>query len=185
MQLTIETTREDHRIAWLTALAITIHIAESALPSPIPGIKPGLANVVTIIVLMLFGWSTAAWVGLLRVLIGSLLIGSFLSPTFLLSLGGAMASLAVLGAATRLPGRGAGPVGYSVLAAVAHMAAQFWIAYALFIPHDALFRLLPVFMTTAVITGLLGGVLARAVLARLEVPDHGRHPAITAADPAR
>ena len=48
MNLSVPTTRQDHRIAWLTALAITIHIAESALPSPLPGIKPGLANVVTI-----------------------------------------------------------------------------------------------------------------------------------------
>lgn len=183
MQLTIRTTREDHRIAWLAALAITIHIAESVLPSPIPGIKPGLANVVTIIVLILFGWSSAAWVALLRVLIGSLLIGSFLSPTFILSLGGAIASVAAIGVATRIPG--VGPVGYSVLAAMAHMAAQFWIAYTLFVPHDGLFRLLPVFMTTAVVTGLLGGFIARAVLDRLDEPDHGRYSALTTADQAR
>ncbi len=42
----IRTTAEDHRIAWLTALAITIHIMESALPAPVPGLKPGLANVI-------------------------------------------------------------------------------------------------------------------------------------------
>ena len=89
MSITVPTTRQDHRIAWLTALAITIHIAESALPSPLPGIKPGLANVVTIVALVQYGWGTAAWVALLRVLIGSLLIGTFLSPTFLLSLAGA------------------------------------------------------------------------------------------------
>ena len=57
----IQTTAEDHRIAWLTALAITIHIMESALPAPVPGLKPGLANVITIIVLLQFGWSSAAW----------------------------------------------------------------------------------------------------------------------------
>ena len=48
----IETTPEDHRIAWLAALAITIHVIESVLPSPLPGLKPGLANVVTIAVLL-------------------------------------------------------------------------------------------------------------------------------------
>lgn len=182
MPLTIQTTREDHRIAWLAALAITIHIAESALPSPIPGIKPGLANIVTIIVLMQFGWSAAAWVGMLRVVVGSLLIGTFLSPTFMLSLGGAVASLAVLGLASRLPGRGVGPVGYCVLAAMAHMTAQFWIAYWLFIPHDALFNLLPVLMTAAVITGIVTGVIAGAVLQRLSDTDYGRRPAAATAD---
>ena len=36
----IETEPSDYRIAWWAALAITIHIVESALPTPIPGIKP-------------------------------------------------------------------------------------------------------------------------------------------------
>ena len=109
MSITVPTTRQDHRIAWLTALAITIHIAESALPSPLPGIKPGLANVVTIVALVQYGWGTAAWVALLRVLIGSLLIGTFLSPTFLLSLAGAVASITALRLASWVPGRGFGP----------------------------------------------------------------------------
>ena len=55
--LCFNTTREDHRIAWLAALAITLHIVESALPSPIPGVKPGLANIITIIALIQFGCS--------------------------------------------------------------------------------------------------------------------------------
>ena len=163
----VATNRQDHRIAWLTALAITIHIAESALPSPLPGIKPGLANVVTIVTLLEYGWATAAWVALLRVLIGSLLIGTFLSPTFALSLAGAIASLAVLRVAGWLPGRGFGAVGYCLLAALAHMAAQFFTAYALFIPHQGLFHLLPVLMTAAVAFGLVSGAVTQLALQHL------------------
>lgn len=160
----LQTTREDHLVAWLTALAITIHLAESALPSPVPGVKPGLANIVTIAVLVQFGWRIAAWVSLLRVLVGSLLLGTFLSPTFFLSFGGAVASVAVLGLASLVPGQFFGPLGYSVLSAMAHMAAQFWIAYTFFIPHAALLRLLPVLMTAAVIFGVIGGTIAVAML---------------------
>lgn len=167
MSLTVQTTRQDHRIAWLTALAITIHIAESVLPSPVPGIKPGLANVVTIVALIQYGWTTAAWVALLRVVIGSLLIGTFLSPTFLLSLAGALASITVLRLAVWLPGRGFGPVGFSLLAAVAHMAAQFFTAYWVFIPHAGLFHLLPVLMTAAVIFGVTSGIVTQLALQRL------------------
>lgn len=170
MTLTVPTTRQDHRIAWLTALAITIHIAESALPSPLPGIKPGLANVVTIVALIQYGWATAAWVALLRVLIGSLLIGTFLSPTFLLSLAGALASIIVLRIATWMPGRGFGPVGYSLLAALAHMAAQFFTAYWLFIPHAGLFHLLPILMTAALIFGVVSGMITQLALQRLRSP---------------
>jgi len=171
MTHTLQTTREDHLVAWFTALAITIHIAESALPSPLPGVKPGLANVVTLIVLCRFGWRLAVWVALLRVLIGSVLLGTFLSPTFFLSLTGAVASAAALGlgwsVSRNLPGLSLGPLGYGLLAALAHMTGQFWAAYALFIPHPALLHLYPPLMTLAALLGLLGGVLTRGVLARL------------------
>jgi heptaprenyl diphosphate synthase len=164
---TVHTTREDHLIAWFTALAITVHIIEGLLPSPLPGVKPGLANIVTLTVMLLYGWRMAVWVAMLRVLVGSLIIGTFLSPTFILSLCGALASVLALGAAQFLPGRGFGPVGYSLLAAMAHMAAQFWVAYTLFIPHHALFHLLPAFMTAAVIFGVVNGIIVHHVLKQL------------------
>jgi len=162
MQIT--TTREDITIAWLTALAITIHVVEGGFPALLPGLKPGLANVVTIAVLIRFGWSSAAWVSLLRVLMGSLILGTFLSPTFILSLTGALCSIAILALASQLPGAGFGPIGYSVLASLAHMGGQFMAAYYLFIPHPGLFHLLPVLMTAALIFGLLGGIIARMML---------------------
>ncbi len=160
----LRTNKEDYLIAWLTALAISVHIIEAAFPSPLPGVKPGLANVVTVAALILFGWGTAAWVGFLRVLVGSLLVGTFLSPTFALSLAGATASIAVLGIAKALPGVVFGPVGYCVLAAMAHMAAQFGAAYVLFIPHQGLFSLLPVLMTAALVFGLVSGFITKSAI---------------------
>ena len=157
-------TREDHRIAWLTALAVAIHLVEATLPSPLPGIKPGLANVITIVVLIRFGWSTAAWVSLLRVLVSGLLLGTFLSPTFALSLGGALCSVVVMWFATRVTPPVFSAVGYSVLAALAHMLGQFALAYALFIPHPGLLHLLPVLLTLALLFGVLSGILAQTML---------------------
>lgn len=159
---------EDQRIAALAALAIAIHVVEASLPSPVPGIKPGLANVITLVVLLLYGWRAAAWVALLRVVAGSLLLGTFLTPTFLLSLAGATASLAILGLALglhrHLPGQGLGPVSFSLLAAMAHMAGQVLIARWLLIPHDGLFQLLPILMTAAVIFGTVTGLIVQAML---------------------
>ena len=163
----LSTTRDDHRIAWFTALAITIHIAESALPTPLPGIKPGLANVVTIAVLVKFGWKMAAWVNLLRVVAGSLLIGTFLSPTFIMSLSGALASTLTLIILAQLPGRGCSPLGYSVAAAMVHMLVQFLVAYQLFIHHAGIFNLLPILMTAAFIFGMMSGIIATMMLAQL------------------
>ena len=160
----IQTCHQDRLIAGFAALAISIHLLESALPSPIPGIKPGLANLVTLYVLIQHGWRLAVNVSLLRVLAGSLLLGSFLSPTFILSLAGAVASLGVLALAWHTPGKPFGPVGLSILAALAHMAAQIVTAYFLFIPHTALFTLLPVLLTAALISGTLGGILVNRII---------------------
>lgn len=165
--IVMRTTREDHLIAALATLAIAIHVAESTLPMPLPGAKPGLANVVIIAALLLFGWRTAAWVSLLKVLAGSIVAGTFLSPTFVLSLSGAIAAMAATGLVWALRPALLGPMGYSVLAAMAHMAAQFHVAWLLFIPHPALFNLLPILMTLALIFGLTSGMIVQIVLARM------------------
>ena len=157
--------RDDMRIAWLAALAIAVHMIEAAVPSPLPGAKPGLANVITVAVLCLYGWRSAVWVAALRVFVGSLLIGTFLTPTFLLSVSGAVASLLVLGLATRLPGQGLSPLGLCLLAALAHMFGQFFVAYLFFIPHTGLFALLPVLMTLASVFGIISGLLTMKLLA--------------------
>ncbi|MFP4160650.1 MAG: Gx transporter family protein [Ectothiorhodospira sp.] len=165
--LTLTTTRDDHRIAWLSALAIAVHILETALPSPLPGVKPGLANVITVLVLVSLGWRAALWVTALRVLAGSLVIGTFLSPTFWLSAAGAACSLLALGAAHRLAGRALSPLGLSVLAALAHMQGQFLLAWLVLIPHPALLTLLPVLLSFALIFGLLSGTMASMMHQRL------------------
>jgi len=168
----MQTRRDDVIVAGLAALAITIHVAESALPSPLPGVKPGLANVVTLVALVLFGWATAAWVAFLRVLVGSLFIGTFLSPAFMLSFTGALCSILVLGAVGRwAKGSGLlapGPVGLGVLASMAHMFGQFYAAYWLFIPHKALFHLLPVLMTAALLFGIISGLIAASMINYLQ-----------------
>lgn len=174
MPLTLIPTREDHRIAWLAALAITIHVLEGALPSPLPGIKPGLANVVTLAALIHFGWRACAWVTGLRVLGGSLLLGTFMSPTFVLSLSGAVASVLALGLAWQLnrhlPGDGLGPLGLSVIAALAHMGGQFFVAWRVFVPHPGLLHLLPILMTAALLFGIAAGLVVQAALARIVLP---------------
>ena len=167
LKLTLPTTQQDHRIAWLTALAITIHLVESVIPSPLPGLKPGLANVITITVLCLYGWSSAAWVSMLRVLVGSLLLGTFLSPTFLLSLAGALGSVLILWPASRLPGRGLSSIGYSVLASLAHISCQFVAAYLLFIPHPGLWKLFPVLPSFALLLGIFNGIISQTLLKRI------------------
>lgn len=163
--------REDRLVAGYAALAIAVHVVEAAIPLPLPGVKPGLANAVTLVVLLRHGWRIAAWVAALRVLAGSLLTGTFMAPAFWLSAAGAGASLAALALALVLP-RPLRPaaVGLSVAAALAHMAAQFAVAAAWFIPHAGLARLLPPLLALALLFGIGTGLVAARLLAELSRP---------------
>lgn len=156
---------DDRRVAHYAAAAIALSVAEAALPSPLPGIKPGLANIIVLVVLARHGWREAAWVSLLRVVAGSLAIGQFLAPGFFLALAGALCSLAVLALAVHLPGRWFGPISASVLAAFAHVGGQILLARAWLVPHDGVFYLLPLFATAALVFGVLNGLVAARILA--------------------
>jgi heptaprenyl diphosphate synthase len=136
----------------------------------LPGVKPGLANIVTLIVLARYGWRAAVWVSLLRVLAGSLLFGNFLAPGFFLSLSGAVCSLAVLALSMHLPARWFGPVTHSILAAFAHIAGQMTVVYLWLIPHSGIAYLIPIFATASLVFGTVNGLIASGFMNEPQLP---------------
>lgn len=138
---------------------------EAVIPSPLPGVKPGIANIVTLYVLYQYGFTTAAWVSILRVFASSLLLGQFLSPTFALSLSGALLSLGALWLAMHLPKRWFGPVSLSICAAFAHIAGQLLMVRLWLIPHAGLAYLVPVFVLAALFFGVINGLITAKLLA--------------------
>ncbi|HUW51406.1 MAG TPA: Gx transporter family protein [Sulfuricella sp.] len=176
MQITIQTTAEDHRIARLAAFAIGLSLLEAAIPSPLPGIKPGLANIVTLLVLERFGLRAAIWVSLLRVTAGSLILGTFLSPSFVLSFSGAALSLVTLALARHLPKKWFGAVSLSIFAAFAHIAAQMTVVYLWLIPHAGILYLAPAFAVAALLFGTVNGLVTAGLLAENQGTVSARAP---------
>jgi heptaprenyl diphosphate synthase len=165
--LTLAIEPEDRRVAALATAAIGLSLIDAAIPSPLPGVKPGLANIVTLVVLVRHGWATAAWVTALRVIVGSLLVGQLFAPGFFLSATGAVASLLTLGALHRFagwPSRWFGPVSLSILAAVAHLAGQLVVARLWLIPHDGLYLLVPILAIPSLLFGTTNGLIAAHLL---------------------
>jgi heptaprenyl diphosphate synthase len=161
----------------MAALAIALSMAEAVFPSPIPGVKPGLANIVVLLVLYQDGVRAAIWVSALRVIAGSLFFGSFLTPAFFLSLSGATCSLVMLMLTSRLPRNLFGPVTHSLLSSVAHIAGQLLIVYLWLIPHKGVLFLVPILAIAAVVFGLVNGVIAARILNSSEtVPLPGPAP---------
>ena len=82
-KLTEKKTRKLVLLAVLVSIATALHAVELLFPNPfpVPGAKLGLANIITLITLEVFGWKEGLVVVVLRVFIGSLL-GNFLGLGF-------------------------------------------------------------------------------------------------------
>ncbi len=161
-----ETTVAQERIllAILVVLGVLLHRVEALLPLPTPWIKLGLANIMTMIALVFLGAGAAFTVTLLRIFLGSLLGGTFLGPTFFLSLAGGLAAWAVMALIYRRKNTvGVSLVGVSVLSAYAHTGAIFICVYFLFIHQEIFLKLLPFFFMVALVTGVLTGIVANRV----------------------
>ncbi|HHY92926.1 MAG TPA: Gx transporter family protein [Firmicutes bacterium] len=158
-------TRRLLHLSLLVAGGTALHVFEGLLPalSALPGAKLGLANLVTLLALALYGPGATGWVVSLRVLLGSLLSGTLLTTTFFLSLAGAVGSTLVMILAFRF-GRGTlSLLGISVLGAVAHNLSQLLMA-AFLIQHLGIFFYLPYLLLFALPTGCFIGITATYVL---------------------
>lgn len=154
-------------IALLVGLGVVLHRLEALLPLPTPWVKLGLANIMALIALVFLGFRAALEVTLLRVLLGSVLGGTFLSPTFFLSLAGGLASVCIMGLLYRQKPNAFSLVGISVAAAYAHTTAIFVCVFFLFIHQSVFFNLLPVFLTFSLVSGVLTGLLANNITRHL------------------
>ena len=147
----------------LTAAAIVIAVLESFIPSVgIPGVKLGLANIVILLILYELGIWEAAVVNLLRVLVVSLIRGTFLSMGFLMSLTGAVLSLGIM-ILFYLLVKKFSIIGVSVIGSLFHVTGQVLIAM-LFLGSAYIFLYLPVIAISAIITGVFVGITAKLII---------------------
>ncbi len=152
------------KIALLVSCASVLQAAEFLIPSPIPGVKLGLANIITLIVLADMGFIPALEVAILRTVVSSLFLGTFLSPAFVMSLSGALTSTLLMG----LTFKYLGFISTSVFGSVAHVLTQLLVVYFLLIRHPGVFVLMPWLGASAVVMGWLTGVIAMNVFARIK-----------------
>lgn len=157
-------TKKLTRLSLLTALALIIFIIEAQLPpiAPIPGIKMGLANIITLITLYMFGPREAFTVLFLRIILGNMFAGQV--SALLYSAAGGLFCFAVMCALKKVLPRELLWV-ISVFGAMAHSAAQVLVA-ALITQTPAVLWYLPLLLVSAVITGAFTGLCAYYVLKR-------------------
>ena len=146
----------------LTALALGLSYAERFFPLqlifPLPGIKLGLANVVTLVALCLLGKSYAFSVLTARCLLGAV-FGNLAGLVF--SLAGGLLALLVMCFAVKI--KGLSLYGASVLGAAAHNIGQILVAMVV-MGSVYVAAYLPWLLMVSVLTGLLTGSLTAGVL---------------------
>jgi len=155
------------RLGFLAAMGTALFVLESLIPLPLPFMKVGLANISTLLALIISGPADALLVVFLRVLVGSLVTGSFFSPAFILAMSAGLVSAAAMGVLRITTGRSFGPVGISLAGSTAHVATQIAIVGLVYVRNTAVIHLLPLLLVTALAGGLIVGIVTARLLPAL------------------
>ena len=157
-------TRKMTQLSLLTAIALTIFMVEAQIPAllPIPGIKLGLANIITVFAVFAIGPKDAAAVLFVRIFLGAVFAGNF--STILYSAAGGTCAIGVTillkNILTQKQLWVAGAMG-----AIAHSVGQMAMAVML-TSTPGLVVYLPVMILVSIITGTFTGLCAQFLVNR-------------------
>ncbi len=158
-------TRDLTRMALLTAIALTIFMVEAQLPglSPVPGIKLGLSNIVTVWAVFTMGPKKAAMILAARVFLGAVFSGQ-MSTILYSGAGGALAILMTILSRRILTKKQIWIAG--VLGSMAHCIGQMAVAIGVTLT-PGLAAYLPVMLLIGIFTGAFTGLCAQLLTERL------------------
>ena len=154
------------RMALLTAIALTIFMVEAQLPAlaPIPGIKLGLANIVTVWALFTLGPLDAVLILLARILLGGVFAGQLMTLAY--SFAGGMLCF-LLTALLRRVVTQRQIWAASVVGAVGHNVGQLLVATAI-MGTGTVWYYFPVLLISGILTGAFTGLAAQLLYHRLK-----------------
>lgn len=146
------------------SVALVVSFIETLIPPiiPVPGIKIGLANIITVLVLYKFGLKSAITVSILRVALANLLFGTVLTLAY--SFAGALLSLTLMYTFKRLGLFST--VGVSIIGGVSHNTAQIIVACIL-LQTSQISYYLPILFISGTVTGTVIGILGALLIKRL------------------
>ena len=141
------------------SISIVLSIVESFLPViPIVGAKLGLANIMTLVILSLYGEKDAFVVVILRVLLVSILRGTIGNPGFFLSLGGGLAAYLMMVLFLRL--KVFNIISVSVMGSLGHSVGQIGVAIIILSTNELVYYF-PFLFAIAIPTGIFTGSVAK------------------------
>lgn len=144
----------------LIAIALVLSYFERFIPLAfvMPGLKLGLANIVSLVALLFFGWVEVLIIVLLRVTMMTFFTGSMIS--FFYSLTGSLFSLIAMSLMLRFFMKYFSLVGVSVLGAAAHNTGQMVVLSIITGSLRVGMQWMPYLLLAGLITGLITGTMA-------------------------
>ena len=157
-------TKKITQLGLLSAIALTIFMLEAQIPPllPIPGIKLGLSNIITVFAVFAMGPKEGCLVLAVRIFLGAVFSGNF-ATIFYSAAGGALAILVTIGLRRVLKKDQLWVAG--CLGAVAHSIGQMAMAVLLTMTPSLLIYL-PLMIAVSVVTGLFTGLSAQFLMKR-------------------
>ena len=152
------------QMAMLTAIALTIFMIEAQIPAlvPIPGVKLGLANIVTVFAVFALGPREASMILFVRIFLGAVFAGNF-STILYSGAGGLLAILITIGLRKILTHQQLWVAG--AIGAIFHSIGQMAVAVAV-TGTPGILVYLPMMIVCSIITGLFTGLCAQLLLNR-------------------
>ena len=165
-------------MALLTAVALIIFVVEAQIPAlvPIPGIKLGLANIITVFAVFTFGSWEATLILAVRIFLGAVFAGNF-STILYSAAGGALAIGVTILLKRILTMKQLWVAG--TLGAIAHSIGQVAMAALLFRTPELFLFYLPVLVICSILTGTFTGLCAHYASKKLPTslfPQKQDHP---------
>lgn len=154
------------QLSVLLTIAIIIFVLELQLPplTPIPGIKMGLSNIITLVIILLYNKKDAFTVLVLRIIISSIFAGQMTS--FLYSIAGGICSFGVMCFASLFLKKDKLWV-ISAFGAIGHNFGQIVVAILLTGTWRIVFYF-PVLFIAGITAGIFTGIVAQLLIKRLE-----------------
>lgn len=151
-------------LSFLVSIALVIYIIEAQIPVLFPGIKLGLANIISLTALLLLGWKEALLIMLLRTILGSIFGGTVASLMF--SLAGGILSNVVMIILYKYFKNSMSLWTISICGAVFHNIGQLFIA-SIVVQDFRIYIYLPVLLVSAVLTGCFIGLCTKFLAAHI------------------
>jgi heptaprenyl diphosphate synthase len=152
------------RLSMLLSLSVALNIFESFIPilgNIIPGSKLGLANIVTLFIIYLYGLKDALFVSFMRAFLVGIIRTGLFNITFFFSLGGAIFSVIAMYLAHRFTKLSV--IGISIIGSIFHSIGQIIIAILVIKIPNIIFYL-PYLLLISIPTGIIIGMISKRVI---------------------